>query len=130
MGTPVDDAQFVSLETYRKDGSGVKTPMWAAPLDGKLVMGTQDGTYKVKRLRNNPRVRIAACNRSGQEILGPWYDGSARIVEPSEAPRGDAALNAKYGLLRRAMMFFGKIAGRKPVIIEITLDGDQERKGA
>jgi PPOX class probable F420-dependent enzyme len=96
--------------------------MWAAGLDGKLMMGTQDGTHKVKRIRNNARVRVAACNSNGEKILSAWYEGSARIVEPSEASRGNDALNAKYGLLRRAMGFFSKLRGRKPVIIEITVE--------
>lgn len=123
MGTPLDNAKYVNLETFRKDGSGVKTPMWAAGHDGKLVMGTGDGSHKVKRLRNNGKVRVAACNSNGQEIFGAWYEGQARVIDAAaaEARGGDAALNAKYGILRRAMGFFGKIAGRKSVIIEITV---------
>src|SRR2546429_9825987 len=96
MKTPLDEARYVSLETFRKDGSGVKTPVWAAPLDGKLVIGTDGSTFKVKRIRNNPRVRIAACNASGKVILGPWFPGTARILDAREAPRADAALDAKY----------------------------------
>jgi uncharacterized protein len=121
MSTSLGDAKYVSLETFRKDGNGVKTPMWVAPLDGKLVFGTEGGSFKVKRIRNNPRVRIAICNANGQQILGPWHEGTARILEPAEAAAGDAALNAKYGILRRAMGFFSKLARRKSVLIEVTL---------
>jgi PPOX class probable F420-dependent enzyme len=122
MGTPLDNAKYVSLETFKKDGTGVKTPMWAAPLGGKLVIGTDGKTYKVKRIRNNPRVRLAECNASGAQILGPWFEGTARVVEKSEEPPADAALNAKYGILRRAMGFFGRLVGQNRVIIEIALD--------
>jgi hypothetical protein len=123
MATPLDRAQYVNVETFKKDGSGVKTPVWAAPLDGKLVFGTDGTTYKVKRIRNNPRVRVAACNASGAKILGPWYEGKARVLEGSEAARGDAALDAKYGWQRRGFEFFAKLFGRikNPVIIEIEL---------
>lgn len=121
MGTPLDEAKYVNLETFRKDGSGVKTPMWAAPFDGKLVMGTGDGTHKVKRIRNNGKVRVAACNANGQQIYGAWYEGQARILDGADGAGSEAALNTKYGILRRAMGFFAKIAGRKRVIIEITV---------
>jgi PPOX class probable F420-dependent enzyme len=123
MGTPLDKEQYVNLETFKKDGGGVKTPVWAAPLDGKLVVGTDARTYKVKRVRNNPKVRVAACNASGQKILGPWMEGTARVLDASEAPRADAALNAKYGWQRRTFEFFAKLVGRirEPVYIEITL---------
>ena len=124
MGTPLDSAKYVSLETFRKDGSGVKTAMWAAPLDGKLVIGTGGSSHKVRRIRNNGRVRVAACNASGQQILGPWYEGKARLAEATDAARADAALNAKYGLMRRALGWFAKLFGRSKdsVIIEVTLE--------
>ena len=124
MSTPLDSAKYVSLETFRKDGSGVKTPMWVASLDGKLVIGTSGSSYKVKRIRNNARVRVAACNASGKQILGPWYEGKARLTEAAEAERGDAALTAKYGLQRRMLTFFAKLSGRikDRAIIEVTLE--------
>jgi PPOX class probable F420-dependent enzyme len=124
MGTPLDNEQYVSLETFRKDGTGVPTPMWAAPLNGKLVIGTPGSSYKVKRIRNNARVRVAACNGSGKQIRGPWYEGKARVVDAAEVAPADAALNAKYGLQRRALTFLGKLFGRMKdqVIIEVTLE--------
>ncbi|MFO0579100.1 MAG: PPOX class F420-dependent oxidoreductase [Polyangia bacterium] len=126
MATPLDSAKYVNVETFRKDGSGVKTPVWAASLGGKLVFGTDGSTYKVKRIRSNPRVRVAACNASGAQILGPWYEGKARLLEGSEAARADAALDAKYGLQRRGFTFFAKLFGRikDPVLIEIELTAD------
>src|SRR5437870_4923485 len=105
MATPLDNEKYVSLETFRKDGSGVKTPVWVAPLDGKLVIGTEGGSHKVKRLRNDPRVRVAACNASGKAIRGPWYDGTARVLDAGEAPRGEAVLDRKYGWQRRGFHF-------------------------
>ena len=122
MSTPLDHEKYVSLETFRKDGTGVATPMWVAALDGKLVFGTNGTSFKVKRIRNNSRVRIAACNASGSQIRGPWYEGKARVVEPNEAAAGEEALNAKYGLLRRAMGFFRRLVKKEGVIIEVTVD--------
>ncbi|MFT3754920.1 MAG: PPOX class F420-dependent oxidoreductase [Pseudoxanthomonas sp.] len=131
MSTPFDNVAYVSLETFRKDGSGVQTPVWIAPLDGKLVIGTGGSSFKVKRIRNNSRVRLATCNASGKQILGPWYEGKARIVDATEAERGDAALTAKYGLQRRLLTFFAKLSGRikDRAIIEVTLEGEAGKNG-
>ena len=63
MSTPLDGETYISLETFRKDGSGVKTPVWAAALDGKLVVMTDGTSHKVKRLRSNPAATAAFLPR-------------------------------------------------------------------
>ncbi len=57
--TPLDDAQYVSLRSYRKNGSARDTPVWVEPLDGKLMVFTLDDSYKVKRIARNPAVEVA-----------------------------------------------------------------------
>jgi PPOX class probable F420-dependent enzyme len=123
MDAQLATARYVSFETFRKDGRGVKTPVWAAELDDKLVIGTDGTTYKVKRVRNNPKARVAVCNASGKQILGSWYEASARVLAGGEAARGEAALDAKYRLQRPAFRFFARLFGRmkEPVIIELTV---------
>ena len=123
MPTPLDGAEYVSLETFKKDGTGVKTPVWAAGHDGALVIATDANSWKVKRIRNNPKVRVAACNGSGKRILGPWYDGTARILDPAAGARADESIAAKYGWKRRVFYFFSRLFGRTfdPAWISITL---------
>jgi PPOX class probable F420-dependent enzyme len=111
-GTPLDAEQYINLETFRKDGTGVKTPVWAAALDGKLVVMTDGTSYKVKRIRANPRLRAAGCDARGN-VHGPWYEGTASILDEAGALRADAALARKYGLSYRALGLFSAIAGRK-----------------
>jgi PPOX class probable F420-dependent enzyme len=95
--TPLDGERYISLETFRRDGTGVKTPVWAAPLDGRLVVMTDGTAYKVKRLRNDPRCRVAACDARGN-VHGPWHDGRCRIFEDEgDRSRAHAALRSKYG---------------------------------
>ena len=116
-------ARYINLETFRKDGSGVKTPVWFAEVDDKLIVSTEAASFKVKRLKNNPKLRLAACNGSGRKILGPWLDGSARFLEGEAARRGVEALNRKYTWQRTAFHWFAKLTGRirELVVIEITL---------
>jgi PPOX class probable F420-dependent enzyme len=111
-GTPLDAEQYINLETFKKDGTGVKTPVWAAALDGKLVVMTDGTSYKVKRLRYNPKLRAAACDARGN-VRGPWYEGTVSFLDEAGAARADAALAKKYGLSYSVLGFFSGIAGRK-----------------
>ena len=58
-------AKFVLLTTYRKDGSAVDTPVWAAPDGNRLLVWTVADAYKVRRLRRDPRVSLAICDARG-----------------------------------------------------------------
>jgi hypothetical protein len=123
MGTPLDDARYVNLLSYKRDGNGVPTPVWAAPLDGKLVVFTAGDSYKVKRIRRNPKVRVARCDARGK-LLGDWLDGSCVVVEdPVQQGRIKEALVRKYTWQIRVLTFFSSIAGRerRRAYLEITL---------
>lgn len=110
--TPLDDERYVNLETFKKDGTGVKTPVWAAPLDGRLVVFTDGTSYKVKRLRRDPRIRVAACDVRGN-LKGDWHDGTGRILEDAgEKARAMAALRRKYGWQIRVLDVFSWIGRR------------------
>jgi hypothetical protein len=57
--------QFLNLETRRKSGVKVQSPVWFVEDDGVLYIRTQSNSGKVKRIRNNARVRVAACDARG-----------------------------------------------------------------
>src|SRR6188508_1507953 len=95
--TPLDHAQYVSLRSWKRDGKPVDTPVWCAPLDGKLVVFTLRESYKVKRVQRNPAVALAKCDVRGK-LLGSFIDGTCRVVEDrAEEKRAYAALTRKYG---------------------------------
>src|SRR6266436_6241403 len=79
--------KYLNLETFKKSGEGVKTPVWfaaepSANLDSrgaKLYLYTIGVSGKVKRVRNNPRVKIAPCDMRGR-VLGEWVEARAEIV--------------------------------------------------
>ena len=91
--------KYLNLETFRKTGAGVRTPLWFAENDGELLLYTLADSGKVKRIRNNPRVRIAPSDIRGK-LLGDWIEASARFLEGNEARRANEALNRKYWLKR------------------------------
>lgn len=121
------DEPYVSLETFKRDGSGVKTPVWVAPLDESLVLFTDGTSYKVKRVRRNPRARVAPCDVRGG-LTGGWVDARCSVVDDlAREARAYDALYAKYGLQMRAIDFFSWLFGRigRRVVLEVTLaDGD------
>lgn len=122
--TPLDRVPYISLASYRKNGSLVETPVWVAPLDGKLVVFTLRETHKVKRIQANPAVRIAQCDVRGK-LLGEWHDGTCRLVTDAEhEKRAYAALRKKYGLMMRLGDLMSTLVGRmkRRVILEITMN--------
>jgi len=89
--------KYVSLVSFRKSGQPVATPIWFAELDGKLYVKTRGDSAKVKRIRNNPRVRVAPCTIRGR-VTGPEFNGSARLLPQSDWPSAQKAMNRKYWL--------------------------------
>jgi uncharacterized protein len=108
-----DKQSFLNLETYRRNGTGVPTPVWFAEQDGVLYVRTFDGSGKVKRIRNNGRVRLAPCDASGG-LKGLWVEGQAWIVQdPDEIEAANRLLNSKYGLQKH---FFDWVNDRRGAV--------------
>jgi PPOX class probable F420-dependent enzyme len=130
---PFADAKYVNLRSFKRDGSPVDTPVWFATLDDSIVIFTDGTSYKVKRIRRNPKVELARCDVRGG-LLGPWLPGNCRVVEsePELIRRAYDALNAKYGFLMRIGTFFATLAGRvkRRKILEVKLDAAAAAKAS
>jgi PPOX class probable F420-dependent enzyme len=113
--------KYLNLETYRKDGTAVATPVWFAEDGGLLYIYSLADAGKVKRIRNNPRVRVAPCDMRGK-LKGEWVEARARILQGDEAARGHRLLDEKYGLLKKIGNVFSKLKKRERVVIAIELD--------
>lgn len=92
------DQDFLSLETFRKNGIGVKSPVWFAEEDNILYMWTVGESAKIKRIRNNPQVKIAPCKRFG-EVTGEWVEARASMDDSTAAVQHvEKLLRKKIGL--------------------------------
>lgn len=123
ISTPFDDAQYISLRSFKRDGGAVDTPVWCAPLDGTLVLFTLRESYKVKRVARNPRVQVARCDVRGN-LLGEWHDGTcAAVTDRAREKDAYAALTRKYGMMMRIGDVFSALVGRKKrrVVLQVTL---------
>ena len=114
-------AKYISLESFRKTGTGVRTPVWfaadpAAPQIFYLYSEANAG--KVKRIRNNPHVRVAPCDMRGN-VRGAWIDGQARLIDGAEADKGQDLLRQKYGWMKRVGDFFSRLMGHKQALLQI-----------
>lgn len=61
------DEEFVSITTFKRDGSPVSTPVWVAGDNASLLVISEAGTWKIKRIRRDHHVRIAACSARGKQ---------------------------------------------------------------
>jgi PPOX class probable F420-dependent enzyme len=80
---------------------------------------TESDTAKVKRIRNDPHVRVGPCNSRGKP-LGPLTEGQARVVGPDEEPVAEAAIQSNFGKGREIFESMGDRMGVKTVYVEVT----------
>jgi uncharacterized protein len=110
--------KYLNVETYRKTGAAVATPVWFAEDAGVLYIYSLANAGKVKRIRNNPRVRVMACGMRG-EPKGEWVEGSARIIDAAGAERVHRLLEKKYGLMKKIGSLYSKLMKRERATIAI-----------
>jgi len=113
-----DGQKYLSLQTFRKNGTPVDTPVWFAEDGERFYVYSLANAGKVKRIRNNPHVKVIPCDIRGN-TNGEWVDARARIVDNPEAERAHNLLNKKYGLTKRIGGLFSKVMGRKRTTIAI-----------
>jgi PPOX class probable F420-dependent enzyme len=119
--------RYVNLATFRKSGKEVRTPVWIAADGDRLYVYTNRTMGKVKRIRNDGRVRIAPCDARGG-VRGEWEDGQAQMLDdPGAIKRGLDAIILKYGWMMRAALIASRISGRYAdrAVIEIDVPGNE-----
>ena len=97
MTKPLSGQRYVSLTTFRKDGTAVATPVWLVGYEDGIAVWTGAGSGKVKRLRRNKAVTLAPCTFRGR-VLGAAVTGRARLLTSEENARVRALIRRKYRL--------------------------------
>lgn len=115
-------SRYVSLTTYRKDGTGVATPVWHAMNGGELFVVSDAEAWKVKRIRNNSHVVVAVCDFRGRMAPGaPSADGTARLLDESQTQATRTLLARKYILSRIGNWFIRTLRLRRRPLIGIAV---------
>lgn len=103
--------KYLSLTTFRKDGTPVATPVWVARDGSELVVITDATSGKAKRIRNNPSVQLAPCDMRGR-ITGASVAGHATLTDSTGTDYVAAQVKRKYGLAYAAIGWLEKLRRR------------------
>ena len=113
--------KYLNLETFRRNGESMKTPVWFA-LEGEIIyVQTMANSGKVKRIRNNGHVNVTPCKMDGKPT-GTWVPADAReIVDEEISRKVNRLLDKKYGLMKKITALGARRQGRQDTILEIKL---------
>jgi uncharacterized protein len=101
----ISGQKYILLTTFRKNGTGVPTPVWFGEDASKLYVMTRGDMGKTKRIRNNTSVRVTPCSVRGK-ITGPEFGASARILPASDHAHARQTINRKYWLARIPLVWW------------------------
>jgi len=108
-------SKYLSLTTFRKDGTPVATPVWVAQHGNDLVVVTQRSSGKAKRLRNDSRVLLARCDMRGR-VEGDVVEGTALLQDDAETAASIDLIRRRHGLIARLSFWWeDRHAGDSPV---------------
>ena len=115
--------KYLNLETFRKSGESVQTPVWFVQAGETFYIQTVANSGKVKRIRHNGRVNIVPCKMDGK-LIGFWVPAQAReVTDPEVSTAADRLLNRKYGLLKKIFSNQRASKGAQDIILEINISG-------
>jgi len=115
--------QYLNIETFRKNGEGVKTPVWFARDGDALLVWTEAQSGKAKRIRINPDVKIAPSKADGTPV-GGWVPANAYADESDEALKHvKGLLKKKYGVSFTMFGAMGRMRGAQYTSIRLQVEG-------
>jgi len=116
----LNDATYIAIETFRKNGVGIKTPVWFTTDGDKYHCWTGADSGKVKRIRNNAQVNLAKCDSRGT-LESEWVSARAQVLDnPVDVKTQTQRMAKKYGIMYRLFQLMGMVRGSKYVVIEFS----------
>ncbi|HJU59882.1 MAG TPA: PPOX class F420-dependent oxidoreductase [Nitrososphaeraceae archaeon] len=112
-----EKAKYINIQTYKKNGYPILTPVWFIIRDNKIFFRTSHNSGKIKRIRINNNVKFALCDIRGK-IKGEWHEGIAKIEDDSNNIIL-SQIDKKYGISSRLLKIFYKIKKINIVILSI-----------
>ncbi|MDJ0395002.1 PPOX class F420-dependent oxidoreductase [Rhodococcus sp. G-MC3] len=94
----IADGKYVSLTTFKKDGTPVATPLWGARDGDRLLVWTTADSWKVKRIKRNAQVTIAPCSARGK-VEGDAVEATAEILDAAGTEKARSFISSKYGII-------------------------------
>ncbi|MER5557318.1 PPOX class F420-dependent oxidoreductase [Streptomyces sp. NPDC002506] len=115
--------KYLLVTTYKKNGTGVATPVWVVRDGDALMIWTVADSWKVKRIRNRSDVLVGPCDVRGNPTGEP-HPATAEICDPATAEACRALLRRKYGVIGRLTLLGSRLrrGATGTVAVRITLD--------
>jgi PPOX class probable F420-dependent enzyme len=103
-------AKYILLTTFTKDGRPKPSAIWAAPDGDRLLVMTEEDSWKVKRIRNTSRVTLAVCDMRGNPKSEP-VDAVATVLDKSQSADVQRAVVKRYGVVGWAFGQYMRLRG-------------------
>lgn len=116
-------SDYLLLTTFTKDGRPKPTPVWAAADGDRLLVITQESSWKVKRIRNTPRVTLAVCDMRGRP-RGEAVEAVATVLDKSYNGAVYAAIGRRYPIVGPVFNLFSKLRGGMRTNVGLALTAD------
>ncbi len=117
--TQFEGHQYLNIETFRKNGQGVKTPVWFVAAGNVLYVWAQASSGKAKRIRRDGAVKIAPSRGDGA-VLGEWVSARAAVdTSPAALAHLKTLMGKKYGLMFTLFGLMGKLRKTEYTAIKI-----------
>ncbi|MCX4767095.1 PPOX class F420-dependent oxidoreductase [Streptomyces sp. NBC_01275] len=114
--------KYLLITSYRKNGTGVATPVWVVRDGETLGVWTVADSWKVKRIRARADVLVGPCDVRGNPT-GEQVPATAEICDPATTAHYRTLLARKYGLFGRLTLLGSRLRrGRDGTLgIRVTL---------
>ena len=104
--------RYLSITTFKRDRSGVATPVWFVSDGWRLFALTDLHSAKIRRIRRNPRVLVASCRVGGRLRREPVAAHAEVLTATADLERVQKLLLARYKITYRVVMLFYRLGRR------------------
>ena len=104
--------RYLSVTSFKRDGTGVATPLWFVSDGRRLFALTDLHSAKVRRIRGNPRVLVASCRADGKLRSEPLAARAEVLTENADLERVQKLLLERYKLSYRLVMLLYRLGRR------------------
>jgi uncharacterized protein len=104
--------RFLSVTSFKRDGTGIATPVWFVSDGSRLFAFTDLNSAKIRRIRRNPRVLVASCRPGGKVRREPVAASAEILTAAADLERVQKLLLARYKVSYRVVMLFYRLGRR------------------
>jgi uncharacterized protein len=104
--------RYLSITSFKRDGTGVATPVWFVSDGSRLFAFTDLHSAKIRRIRRNPHVLVASCRPDGKLRREPVAGHAEVLTATADLERVRELLVARYKLSYRVAMLFYRLGRR------------------